>query len=37
MGEKFSYGKLFNILFHIGVVINVLIVAWVYLLYFDII
>ena len=37
MDEKFSYGKLFNVLFHIGVVINVLIVAWVYLIYFEII
>ena len=32
-----TYGKLFNVLFHIGVIINVLLVTWLYLVYFGVI
>ena len=32
-----TYGKLFNVLFHIGVIINVLLVGWLYLLFFGVI
>lgn len=32
-----TYGKLFNVLFHIGVVINVALVVWLYLLFFGVI
>jgi len=34
---KPTYGKLFNVLFHIGVIINVLLVTWLYLVYFGVI
>lgn len=34
---KPTYGKLFNVLFHIGVVINVLLVTWLYLIFFGVI
>ena len=29
---KPTYGKLFNILFHVGVIINIALVVWLYLL-----
>lgn len=32
-----TYGKLFNVLFHIGVIINVALVVWLYLLFFGVI
>ena len=34
---KPTYGKLFNVLFHIGVVINILLVTWLYLMFFGVI
>jgi hypothetical protein len=34
---KPTYGKLFNVLFHVGVVINVLLVTWLYLIFFGVI
>jgi hypothetical protein len=34
---KPTYGKLFNVLFHIGVIINVLLVTWIYLVFFGVI
>jgi hypothetical protein len=34
---KPTYGKLFNVLFHIGVIINVALVVWLYLLFFGVI
>jgi len=32
-----TYGKLFNVLFHIGVGINVILVIWLYLVFFGVI
>lgn len=37
MDYKFTYGKLFNIVFHIGVIINVVLVIWLYLVFFEVI
>lgn len=37
MDYKFKYSKSFNWLFHIGVIINVAIVIWLYLLFFKVI
>lgn len=34
---KYGYGKLFNVLFHIGVIFNVLLVLWLYLMFFEVI
>jgi hypothetical protein len=34
---KPTYGKVFNVLFHIGVIINVLLVTWLYLIFFGVI
>ncbi len=34
---KPTYGKLFNVLFHIGVIINILLVTWLYLMFFGVI
>ena len=34
---KPTYGELFNVLFHIGVIINVLLVTWLYLIFFGVI
>ena len=34
---KPTLGRLFNVLFHIGVIINVLLVAWLYLVFFGVI
>ncbi len=34
---KPTYGKLFNVLFHIGVIINVVLVSWIFLVFFDVI
>lgn len=33
MDYKFTYDKLFNILFHVGVVINVVLVTWMILVF----
>ncbi len=35
--DKPTYGKLFNVLFHIGVIINVVLVGWLYLVFFGVI
>lgn len=37
MDYKYNFGKLFNILFHVGVIINVTLVIWLYLIFFEII
>ena len=37
MSYKFTYGKFFNIIFHIGVIFNVILVIWLYLVFFEII
>ncbi len=37
MDYKYTYSKLFNVLFHIGVIFNVLLVIWLYLVFFKII
>jgi len=34
---KPTLGKLFNVLFHVGVIINVLLVIWLYLVFFGVI
>ncbi|MCF8721093.1 hypothetical protein J2S31_001991 [Nitrospina gracilis Nb-211] len=36
MEYKYTYSKLFNVLFHIGVIFNVLLVIWLYLVFFNI-
>lgn len=37
MNYKFTYSKSFNIIFHIGVIINVVLVLWLYLVFFEVI
>ena len=37
MSYKFTYGKFFNVFFHIGVVFNVVLVIWVFLVFFEVI
>lgn len=37
MDYKCNYSKSFNIIFHIGVVINVVLVTWLYLIFFEVI
>lgn len=37
MDYKFTYSKFFNIIFHIGVAFNIILVIWLYLIYFHII
>ena len=37
MKYKFTYSKLFNVVFHIGVVFNVVLVIWLYLIFFKVI
>jgi hypothetical protein len=37
MEYKFTYGKFFNVFFHIGVIFNVLLVLWLILLFTDVI
>ncbi len=34
---QYAYGNLFNVLFHIGVVINVCLVIWLYLVFLGVI
>ncbi len=34
---KPTYGKLFHVFFHIGVIINVALVTWLYLIFFGVI
>ena len=34
---KVKYTKFFNWFFHIGVIINVLLVGWLYLMFFEIV
>ncbi|CAI2718792.1 conserved protein of unknown function [Nitrospina watsonii] len=36
MEYKYTYSKLFNVLFHIGVIINVVLVIWLFLVFFNI-
>lgn len=36
MDYKFTYNRLFNVLFHIGVIFNVLLVIWVFLVFFEV-
>ncbi len=37
MEYKFTYGKFFNVFFHIGVIFNVLLVLWLILVFTDVI
>jgi hypothetical protein len=37
MDYKFTYSKFFNIVFHAGVIFNIILVIWLYLIYFHII
>ena len=37
MEYKFTYGKFFNVFFHIGVIFNVLLVLWMILLFTEVI
>ncbi len=37
MEYKFTYGKFFNVFFHVGVIFNVLLVLWLILLFTDVI
>ena len=37
MGYKFTYGKLFNVIFHLGVAVNVVVVLWLFLMLFEMI
>ena len=37
MKYKFTYSKFFNVVFHIGVIINVLLVIWLYLIFFEVV
>jgi len=37
MDYKFTYSKFFNIIFHVGVAFNVILVTWLYLIFFEII
>ena len=37
MSYKFTYGKFFNVFFHVGVIFNVLLVIWLYLVFFEVI
>lgn len=34
---KYTYNRLFNIVFHVGVIFNIILVTWLYLVYFEII
>jgi len=34
---KFTYGRFFNIIFHVGVIFNVFLVIWLYLVFFGVI
>jgi hypothetical protein len=37
MDYKYTYNKLFNVLFHLGVAVNVVVVLWLMLLLFEVI
>jgi len=37
MDYKFTYGRFFNVFFHLGVAINVLLVIWIFLYFFEVI
>jgi hypothetical protein len=37
MDYKFTYGKFFNVFFHLGVAVNVLLVIWIFLYFFEVI
>jgi len=34
---KYTYHRFFNVVFHVGVIFNVLLVIWLYLVFFDVI
>ena len=36
MDYKFTYGKFFNVFFHVGVIFNVLLVIWLILIFTDV-
>ena len=33
---EFTYTKFFNVVFHIGVIFNILLVLWLYLIFFEV-
>jgi len=37
MGYKFTYNRFFNVVFHLGVAVNVAVVLWLFLMLFDVI
>jgi len=37
MDYKFTYSKFFNVFFHIGVAVNVILVIWLMLMLFEVI
>lgn len=37
MDYQFTYSKSFNIIFHVGVIFNVILVTWLFLIFFDVI
>ncbi len=36
MDYKFTYNKLFNWIFHIGVIFNICLVIWIFLVFFEV-
>lgn len=36
MDYKFDYGRFFNIFFHVGVIFNVFLVTWLFLIFFGV-
>lgn len=37
MDYQFTYNKFFNIVFHVGVIFNVCLVIWLYMVFFGVI
>lgn len=37
MDYKFKYSKSFNVIFHVGVIFNIILVTWIYLIFFEVI
>lgn len=36
MNYKYTYSKSFNIIFHVGVIFNVILVTWLFLMFFEV-
>ncbi len=37
MDYKYTYSRSFNIIFHVGVIFNVILVTWLFLIFFGVI